>query len=134
MIPFEIKRHVDWGDCDPAGIVFYPNFFRWMDAAFHQMTGTLGFDQRTLQQDHGLFATPLIDVGCTFISPARFGDELGLSVSLARLGETSMTVEYMFRCDQRDIAKGHESRVFVRSTDAGIENAPIPSALRAMLE
>ena len=24
---------IQWGDCDPAGIVFYPNFFRWMDAA-----------------------------------------------------------------------------------------------------
>ncbi len=25
--------HVHFGDCDPAGIVFFPNFSRWMDAS-----------------------------------------------------------------------------------------------------
>jgi 4-hydroxybenzoyl-CoA thioesterase len=30
-----IQLHVKFGDCDPAGIVFYPNYFRWMDSVLH---------------------------------------------------------------------------------------------------
>ena len=27
-----MQRTVEWGDCDPAGIIFYPTYYRWMDA------------------------------------------------------------------------------------------------------
>ena len=31
IIKYKLK--VEWGDCDPYGIVFYPNFYKWMDNA-----------------------------------------------------------------------------------------------------
>ena len=33
---WRLSHEIAWGDCDDAGIVFYPHFFRWMDTAFHR--------------------------------------------------------------------------------------------------
>jgi len=37
-----LKQRVFFGDCDPAGIVFYPNIFSWFDRAFHMLLDPLG--------------------------------------------------------------------------------------------
>ena len=37
---------VHWGDCDPAGIIFYPTYFRWMDAAAWALLESVGYDAR----------------------------------------------------------------------------------------
>ena len=39
---------IEWGDCDDAGIVFYPNYFRWFDNAFHHLLRQCGIGQRIL--------------------------------------------------------------------------------------
>lgn len=134
MNKYEAKRYVDWGDCDAAGIVFYPNFFRWMDSVFHEMTTSLGFDQRSLQTDFDIFATPLIDVGCNFTSPARYGDRLSVEISLTRLGTSGLTTACDFFKGETLVASGHEARVFVRQIDGAMTKCPIPAALRARLE
>ncbi len=41
---------VEWGDCDPAGIVFYPNFYAWFDASSHALLDALGFSHALLRE------------------------------------------------------------------------------------
>lgn len=123
---------VQWGDCDAAGIVFYPNYFRWMDMAFHGWTRSLGFDQRTLAAE-GLLGTPLVDAGCTFRSPARYYDALTVSLRLLRLGGSSLKLAYTFTSGDRVTVEGREVRAFVRETDAGIVACPPPENVRTAL-
>ena len=134
MAPFATSRGVDWGDCDPAGIVFYPAYFRWMDSACHELTAALGFDQRRLQEAFGLQGTPLVDAGCAFKAPASYGDRLDIEVAVTRIGTSGISLCYRFRQDRRLVAEGREARVFVRMTEKGIEKADIPAALRPGLE
>lgn len=134
MAPFATSRGVDWGDCDPAGIVFYPAYFRWMDSAFHELTAALGFDQRRLQEAFGLQGTPLVDAGCAFKAPASYGDRLDIEVAVTRIGTSGISLCYRFRQDRLLVAEGREARVFVRMTEKGIEKADIPAALRPGLE
>jgi YbgC/YbaW family acyl-CoA thioester hydrolase len=134
MTTFQRTRTVEWGDCDAAGIVFYPNYYRWMDAQYHALTGELGFDQRTLMEEHGLLGTPLVDTGCAFSAPATFGDELTVAARLDSLGRASLRLVYTFTKQERDVATGFEARVFVRRSGAGIEAAPMPERVRAVLE
>jgi YbgC/YbaW family acyl-CoA thioester hydrolase len=131
---FKVTRLVEWGDCDAAGIVYYPNYYRWMDAAFHALTATLGFDQRVLMERHGLLGTPLVDTGCSFAAPASFGDELTIAPRLAAIGTSSIALAYAITRGPTAIANGRETRVFVASVGDRIEKAPIPAAVRAMLE
>lgn len=130
---FRTRRTVEWGDCDAAGIVFYPNYFRWMDAAFHEMTRDLGFDQGTLPE-HGVFATPLRDAGASFTGPARHGTVLDVSVRVTRLGRSGIALAYAFADGARAVATGHELRVCVVERGDGIAATPLPPALRALLE
>ena len=38
-----MQRTVEWGDCDPAGIIFYPTYYRWMDAASWHLFEQAGY-------------------------------------------------------------------------------------------
>lgn len=127
---FETHRGVEWGDCDPAGIAFYPAFFRWMDAAFHEMTADLGWRQADLA-DHGLFGTPLIEAGARFRAPVRPGDALTVRVSVTRLGRTSAALRYGFARGETAVAQGTEARAFVaQGPDGGLAPAAMPDAIR----
>ena len=46
---------VDWGDCDPAGIVFYPNFYRWMDRGFWLLFESQNLTLEALNRRFGVF-------------------------------------------------------------------------------
>jgi YbgC/YbaW family acyl-CoA thioester hydrolase len=134
MRAFETIRTIEWGDCDAAGIVYYPNYYRWMDAAFHAMTAALGFDQRTLAGDHGLLGTPLVDTRCAFAAPASYGDSLSITATVVALGATSLRVAYGFARGGTTIATGEEARVFVRRDGERIVKTPIPDPVRSALE
>ena len=134
MTPFRTERKVDWGDCDAAGIVFYPNYFRWMDSSFHEFAEAIGCSQRRLREELDLLGTPLIDAGCSFKAPASFGDALEIAVVATRLGESSFTLCYRFLRDGAQIAEGQEARVCVRGKSSAIARATIPQELRVGLE
>lgn len=132
---FVQDRIIDWGDCDAAGIVFYPNYFRWIDATFHALGRAAGFDQRSLARDFGLIGTPLVESSLKFLSPGRYHDSLRIAARIARLGGSGLTVAYALSIDGRAVAEGHEARVFAAAGEGGkLRPAPIPEAIRAALE
>lgn len=130
----DIERRIEWGECDAAGIVFYPNFFTWMDAAFHQWSQRLGFDQNTLKKDHGISGTPAIDSSCQFKSPARFYETITITVGLKHIGNTSLILSYNMSVADRHIALGTEVRGFVADNNGQLTRAPIPDDLLKKME
>ena len=59
---------VHWGDCDPAGIIFYPTYFRWIDAASWALFELAGFGPKWMREQH--MAMPLVSAACEFLAPA----------------------------------------------------------------
>ena len=133
MAGFTERRRVEWGDCDAAGIVYYPNYFKWMDEVFHAFTRDLGFDQRSLGAA-GLLGTPLVDAHCSFTTPARYYDDLDITLNVTRLGRTSLGLAYAFRRGGQVVAEGTELRAFVAETGGRIAARPAPPEVRAALE
>lgn len=131
---FTCDQRIDWGDCDEAGLVFYPNYFRWMDAAFHRLCAAAGHSQRSLRRDHGVYGTPLVNASCGFTAPATYGETLQIETEVSRWGESSMTLAYRFNRHGEPIATGCESRVFARRGPEGIGKTAIPPTVRATLE
>jgi YbgC/YbaW family acyl-CoA thioester hydrolase len=131
---FVQERIIDWGDCDPAGIVFYPNYFRWIDATFHALGRAAGFDQTTLAQDFGLRGTPLVEARLTFRAPARYHDRLAIAARITRLGESGLTLAYDLAVGDRRVAEGTESRVFVAEAGGRLSPVRIPDPIRTALE
>lgn len=108
---FDCRVH--WGDCDPAGIIFYPTYFRWMDAATWAFWELVGFDAERLRTEHR--AMPLVSADCQFLAPARQGDRCQVLSRIGRFGGKSFVVlHHIQRTDGVALAKGSETRVWGR--------------------
>jgi 4-hydroxybenzoyl-CoA thioesterase len=67
-VVYEIE--VTFGDCDPAGIVFFPNFSKWMDASSLNFFVKCGVPTwRELVKTTGIIGTPLLEIHTIFKKP-----------------------------------------------------------------
>lgn len=129
-------RVLSWGDCDPAGIIYYPTYYRWMDAATWEMVAAAGYPPARMREEH--WTMPLVDSQCTFLSAPTFGDMCEVRTSVTRWGRSSFTVahEFLLAGTDRVLARGREARVWCRY-EAGpgspLRSAPIPAELRLAL-
>jgi 4-hydroxybenzoyl-CoA thioesterase len=104
---------VEFGDCDPAGIVFYPNYFRWMDAAAWHYFASLGIDRWNEVEDApGLIGIPLVDAGARFLSAASYGDALDVETTVAEWRSRSFVLAHVVRRGADTLVEGREVRVF----------------------
>lgn len=135
VAPFEFHVDITWGHCDPAGIIYYPNYFRWFDAAYHAFLTSRGVDQRTLAQKLGTIGTGLIDVGASFQAPISYGDQLILTLTIDAWSEKTLRLAYIGRCDGQVVMQGHELRgLFMREGESGKIRAATIAPLRALIE
>lgn len=125
---------VEFGDCDEAGIVFYPRYFYWFDCAFHGLLRRCDLSQRVLRARFGA-VTPLVDAGARFRAPARYDDVLAVTAAVELWEERRFRLRYEVRCGDRLVAEGHEVRAWaVLKPDGGIEGGAVPAEFRALLE
>jgi len=89
--PFVHELRVRYGECDPQGIVFNANYLLYFDVAFTEMwRAAVGPWSQMVER--GIDAV-VAEASLSFRAPARFDDELRLSVQIARLGNTAITTE-----------------------------------------
>lgn len=129
-----------WGDCDPAGIIYYPTYYRWMDAATWALMAQAGFDAARMRAEH--LTMPLVDAQCSFLSSPTFGDECVVVSRITRWGRTSFTVGHEIQrasvpgADTEVLARGSENRVWCRyqsGPGSALRSEPMPGALRSAL-
>jgi 4-hydroxybenzoyl-CoA thioesterase len=125
---------VHWGDCDPAGIIFYPTYFRWMDAASWAFMESVGYGPKRMRDEH--LAMPLVSADCQFLAPALHGDRCEVRSRIARFGGKSFVVAHdMVRNDGTKLAHGSETRVWGRYSDGPgtpMKGEAIPEAVKAL--
>ena len=122
---FETTIDISFGDCDPAGIIFYPNYFRWFDAAFQAFLKTRELDQHILKEKLGTIGTGLMDAGASFRAPASFGDTMTLRITGIEWTDRTFRITYEGRIGDRVIVEGFELRgVFVKDGDR-LKAAPV---------
>jgi YbgC/YbaW family acyl-CoA thioester hydrolase len=128
------STQVHWGDCDPAGIIFYPTYFRWMDAASWAFMESVGYGPKRMRAEH--LAMPLVSADCQFLAPALHGDRCEVRSRIARFGGKSFVVAHdMVRNDATRLAHGSETRVWGRYVDGPgtpMKGEAIPAALKAL--
>lgn len=128
---------VEWGDCDPAGIVFYPRFF----AAFDTSTARLieaawGKPSGEIFRENGIIGWPMVDTSARFVAPASFGDAVDIETKITRVGRSSFAVAHRLSRDGMLCAECSEVRVWAAPRSdgqSGIEGVPIPNDLAARL-
>ena len=123
---------ITFGDCDPAGIVFYPNAFRWMDATFHAALRRHG-GHAALCTGLDAMGIGLADASAQFRRPMRDGDRLTLALHVADWSQRALTLTYKGHLNDTLAFEGREVRCLFKRTQTGIVAADL-AALRAILE
>lgn len=131
MSQFKRELTIEWGDCDDAGIVFYPNFFYWFDSTFQGLLRSKGLSQREIRSRFKA-VTPLVDVGANFRSPVTYDDVVTIEATVSEWAERRMRVSYTVRCGERLVATGFELRAWAEVVGEGrLKGASIPDEFKA---
>jgi acyl-CoA thioesterase FadM len=128
-----IEIQISFGHCDAAGIVFYPNYFRWFDRCFHTfLLDRLG-GHAALCAQLGARGIGLMHVDADFRSPGTDGDRFVLEMGAPRWSGRSLTLPYTGRIGTRILVEGIETRGVFGERDGRMTALPV-APLREMID
>jgi 4-hydroxybenzoyl-CoA thioesterase len=134
---FTFRRQfcIEWGDCDPAGIVFNPRFFQFFDTnTWLMFEAALGVNVQEINTTFGLAGIVLVDVQGNFLKPAAFGDAVELTSHVKEFRRSSFVVEHRLTNGADLLVEGSETRVWAKRHPGDpdrITPAPIPGEVIA---
>jgi 4-hydroxybenzoyl-CoA thioesterase len=128
---------VEWGHCDPAGIVYFPNYFTYFDSSTNALfLRALGCNKYEMLKRYGIVGIPLVDVGARFIVPSTFGDVVTIESSVAEIRRSSFRMLHRLLRGDTLAVEGTETRVWVGRDPADpdrLKGMPIPRDVVAKL-
>jgi acyl-CoA thioester hydrolase len=131
MPAFVHRLRVRYNECDAQGHVFNANYFAYFDVILTELWRDALGSYEALTAD-GLDLV-VAETGARFRAPARFDDELEITLEIERLGNTSMVSAIRISRDGEMLAEGRIVHIFVRA-DRLDEKAPIPDHVRRILQ
>ncbi len=110
---------IDWGDCDPAGIIFYPRYFEIFDASTSALfERVLGLNKRELLKTFNFTGFPLVRTRARFLRPTRYGDDVTVDTKIT-FGHSSFEIEPRLSLKGETCVECSEKRVWVARDAAG---------------
>lgn len=120
---------IEWGDCDPAGIVFYPRYFAYFDASTGKLFARAGFDKFQMLKQFNMVGFPMVDTRSKFYIPSHFGEEVLIESTITEFRRSSFDIYHRLMKGDDLAVEGFETRVWVgKDPDKpdGIKAQPIP--------
>jgi 4-hydroxybenzoyl-CoA thioesterase len=121
--------HVEWGDCDPAGIVYFPRYFEYFDACTNALFESAGLPKPDLLRTYGIMGIPLVEAHARYIAPSSFGDTLLVETRITEWKSSSFSVQHKLYRGEILAVEATEVRVWTVRADNDpkrIEGRPIP--------
>jgi len=130
MLSHHREIQIEWGDCDPFGIVFFPRYFEYFDACtnalFHH---ALGFPKAEMLKRFQIAGIPLVQASCNFHVPSSFGDVVKVESRVLKWGTSSFTVQHRLFRGETLAVEGLEKRVWtvhIPGDPSKAKSHPIP--------
>jgi 4-hydroxybenzoyl-CoA thioesterase len=131
------KTRIEWGDCDPAGIIFFARYFEIFDVStVVLLERALGMKKIDYLKAYNFAGHPLVETRARFRLPTRYGDEVTIDTAVVACGRSSFKIEHRLTLDGALAVEGFETRVWVtRDPEDGarMKSQPIPSQIVARL-
>jgi 4-hydroxybenzoyl-CoA thioesterase len=130
------ERLIEWGDCDPARIVFNPRYFEWFDGCTAHVFAAAGFSKASLFERYRFAGWPLVETRAKFLKPSRFGETVIIESSVVEFRRSSFDVQHkLFNAGELAV-EAFETRVWtVRHPDNAerLKGEPVPQDVVARL-
>jgi 4-hydroxybenzoyl-CoA thioesterase len=128
---------IEWGDCDPAGIIFYARYFDIFDVSTTMLLErALGMNKIAYLKAYDFLGHPLVETRGRFLLPTRFGDTVAIESAVVACGRSSFKIEHRLSKDGALAAEGFETRVWVMRDPADpkrMQAQPIPADVVVLL-
>jgi 4-hydroxybenzoyl-CoA thioesterase len=85
---------IEWADCDPAGIVYYPRYFQMFDTSTHYLFEAAGWKKPDLLRQFSIIGYPMVDTRAKFLIPSSFGDDLIIETRASAFRNSSFDIEH----------------------------------------
>ena len=103
---------IEWGHCDPAGIVFNSRFFQFFDwSTWLLFEQALGIPTFKISAEFGV-TMPIVDVKARFLASAKFGDRVEIASTISEFRRSSFDVQHRIENAGRLAVTGQETRVW----------------------
>jgi 4-hydroxybenzoyl-CoA thioesterase len=137
-MPTNIRStRIEWGDCDPAGIIFYARYFDIFDVSTTMMIErALGMSKREYLKNYDFLGHPLVETRARFRLPTRFGDTVEIETALVACGRSSFKIEHRLTKAGTLAVEGYETRVWVirdPHDPTRMKSQPMPAEVVACL-
>jgi 4-hydroxybenzoyl-CoA thioesterase len=120
---------IEWGDCDPGGIVYFPRYFEYCDACTNALFQAAGFPKFDMVRNYDIAGIPLVESSGRFLIPSQFGDVITVESSVSSWGRASFTVQHRIFKGRDLAAEITEKRVWAKQIKgAGSSSAASASA------
>lgn len=133
MFANTLTRRIEWGDCDPAGIVFNPRFFAFFDDATQMLVTTAGWPLARAVQEFGILGWPLVASRASFSTSCTHGEQVTITSTFIEVRISSFDVRHTLERNGTVCVEGFETRVWT-SRDAAtgkLRSTPIPAEVSA---
>ncbi|WP_431025131.1 acyl-CoA thioesterase [Halomonas sp. H5] len=136
MLTHTHVRPIEWGDCDPAGIVFHPRYLAYFDHCTNLLFAEAGFDLASLQKRFAVVGYPVVDLRGRFLAPCRYGDEVRIETRIAEFRNTSFDVRHLLHRGEVLAVEATVTRVWAGPhphDPRRLQGRPVPEAVRMAL-
>lgn len=104
---------IEWGDCDAAGIVFYPRYFAMFDASTaYLLEKAIGMKKIAWTKHFGIVGIPMVDTGAKFIIPSRYGDVIRIETQATEIRRSSFDIQHRVYKGEALAIEARETRVW----------------------
>ena len=127
---------IEWGQCDPAGIVFYPQYLIMFDTSTSWLFERTGLSPSVMRKKYGIVGMPVLEVGARFVMPCRFDDDVVIESEIGEWGRSSFTVRHRVLREGELALDGFEKRVWAAADPqrpGAIKSQPLPAEIVASL-
>jgi 4-hydroxybenzoyl-CoA thioesterase len=135
-VSFLINRRqitIDWGHCDPAGLVLSSRVFEYFDtSSWALFQAALGVRPSDIAATFDIMGIPLVDARARVNIPLRFGDAIEVLSNIGAFRRSSFNIEHRLLRDGAIAVEGSETRVWAavdKDDPAKLKARPIPAAV-----
>jgi len=109
---------IEWGQCDPAGIVYYPRYFDIFNESTVQLFAAAGYEKKQMQRDFGIIGYPMITTNATFHSPCTYSDRIVIRSGVIGWGRSSFEIRHELSKGKVLAVEAYEKRVWAVHDEA----------------
>lgn len=128
---FQKEIQLRFREADPAGIMFFGNIFGWAHDCFEDFIEATGFTWKRWFQTQD-YIVPIRHTECNYLRPFRPGETYTITASVARIGESSFQMKYVFSQHNHLHAEVRMTHAFVDAHSKG--KISVPESVRECLK